>query len=94
MVLDMNRHYSPESLIRVLDPIRGDQCDLAVAYLRDETAEPAFGYYYERDLVAGRPAGVPIHCVAVTGDPETGMLLSTAALQTSCSLGAKHRTWP
>lgn len=52
-----------------------DQCDLAVAYLRDETAEPAFGYYYERDLVAGRPAGVPIHCVAVTGDPETGMLL-------------------
>jgi len=52
-----------------------DQCDLAVAYLRDETAEPAFGYYYERDLVASRPAGVPIHCVAVTGDPETSMLL-------------------
>jgi hypothetical protein len=52
-----------------------DQCDLAVRYLRDEAAEAAFGYYYERDLVAGRPAGVPIHCVAVTGDPATGMLL-------------------
>ena len=31
VVLDVNRHYSPDSLIRVLDPIRGDQCDLAVA---------------------------------------------------------------
>jgi len=47
-----------------------DQCDLAVDYLCDEAAEPAFGYYYERDLVDGRPAGVPIHCVAVTGDPQ------------------------
>jgi len=52
-----------------------DQCDLALAYLRDEAAEPAFGYYYEQDLVKGRPADVPIHCVAVVGDPETGMLL-------------------
>ncbi|WP_291573542.1 HNH endonuclease [Bradyrhizobium sp.] len=52
-----------------------EQCDLAVAYLRDEVAEPAFGDYFERDLVTGRPVGVPIHCVAVTGDPETGMLL-------------------
>jgi hypothetical protein len=51
------------------------QCELAVAYLRDEAAEPAFGYYFERDLVDGRPPGVPIHCVAVSGDPETGMLL-------------------
>jgi hypothetical protein len=51
------------------------QCDLAVEYLRDKTAEPSFGYYYESDLVAGRPAGVPIHCVAVAGDPTTGMLL-------------------
>jgi hypothetical protein len=52
-----------------------EQCDLAVAYLRDEAAEPAFGDYFERDLVSGRPAGVPMHCVAVNGDPETGMLL-------------------
>jgi hypothetical protein len=52
-----------------------EKCDLAVAYLRDEAAEPVFGYYFERDLVDGRPAGVPIHCVAVSGDPKTGMLL-------------------
>lgn len=52
-----------------------DQCDLAVNYLRDESAEPAFGYYYEQDLVVGRPAGIPIHCVAVVGEPATGMLL-------------------
>ena len=52
-----------------------DQCDLAVKYLRDKTAEAAFGYYYDRDLLANRPAGVPIHCVAITGDPATGMLI-------------------
>jgi hypothetical protein len=52
-----------------------EQCDLAVAYLRDEAAEQAFGDYFERDLVVGRPVGVPIHCVAVAGDPATGMLL-------------------
>jgi hypothetical protein len=52
-----------------------EKCDLAVAYLRDEAAEPTFGYYFERGLVGGRPAGVPIHCVAMSGDPKTGMLL-------------------
>jgi HNH endonuclease len=52
-----------------------DQCVLALAYLRDEAAAPPFGYFYERDLVNGRPASVPIHCVAVVGFPETGMLL-------------------
>jgi hypothetical protein len=56
-----------------------EACDLAVAYLRDEAAEPAFGDYFERDLVSERPTtGVPIHCVAVSGDPETGMLLGYA----------------
>jgi len=52
-----------------------DRCDMAIAYLRDEAAESVFGYYDETDLVDGRPAGVPIHCVAVAGDPATGMLL-------------------
>jgi hypothetical protein len=49
-----------------------EQCDVAVAYLRDENAEEIFGDYFEQDLVDGRPAGVPIHCVAVTGEPESG----------------------
>jgi dolichol-phosphate mannosyltransferase len=31
IVLDVNRHYSPASLLRVLDPLRSGQCDLAVA---------------------------------------------------------------
>jgi hypothetical protein len=52
-----------------------ERCDLSVTYLRHEGAEPAFGYYLERDLVRGRPSAVPVHCVSVSGDPETGMLL-------------------
>jgi hypothetical protein len=55
--------------------VPSEQCDLALAYLRDESASPPYGFFYERDLVAGRPAGVPIHCVAVSANPETGLLL-------------------
>jgi dolichol-phosphate mannosyltransferase len=36
VVLDINRHYSSDALIRVLGPIRDDQCDLAVAVPRHE----------------------------------------------------------
>jgi HNH endonuclease len=57
-----------------------ERCDLSVAYLRHEGAEPAFGYYLERDLVRGRPSAVPVHCVSVSGDPETGMLLGTSSI--------------
>lgn len=52
-----------------------DRCDLGLAYLRDESAPPPYGFFYERDLVTGRPAGVPIHCVAVSANPQTGLLL-------------------
>jgi dolichol-phosphate mannosyltransferase len=31
MVLDIDRHYVPESLLRVIDPVRLGRCDLAVA---------------------------------------------------------------
>ena len=34
VVLDIKRHYSSDALIRVLGPIRDDQCDLAVAVPR------------------------------------------------------------
>lgn len=50
-------------------------CDIALTYLRDPGATPCFGFYYEQDLITGRPAGVPLHCVAVSGDPESGLLL-------------------
>jgi hypothetical protein len=50
-------------------------CEQALAYLRDENAAACFGYYQSTDLVVGRPHGVPLHCVAIDGDPETGLLL-------------------
>ena len=50
-------------------------CHLAIMYLRDAAANACFGYYYEDELVAGRPSGTPFHCVAVSGNPATGLLL-------------------
>ncbi len=49
-------------------------CEHAISYLRRD-GEPCFGYYYERDLVVDRPQNVPLHCVAISGNPETGLLL-------------------
>jgi hypothetical protein len=50
-------------------------CDQALAYLRDKDAVPCFGYYQATDLMVARPRGVPLHCVAISGNPVTGLLL-------------------
>jgi HNH endonuclease len=50
-------------------------CDLATAYLRGENAEAPFGYYWAADLVINRRVGVPFHCVAISADPASGLLL-------------------
>jgi hypothetical protein len=52
-----------------------ENCDVARNYLRGTVAVAPFGYFYQEDLVEGRPTGVPIHCVAISGNPKTGMLL-------------------
>lgn len=49
-------------------------CDHAMEFLKKEVAEPCFGYYYEKDLVSVRPAGIPIHCIHVNGDPESKLI--------------------
>ncbi|MBR1090786.1 HNH endonuclease [Bradyrhizobium manausense] len=55
--------------------IPSNECDLAIAYLRNEASLPPFGFFYECDLVDGRPSEVPIHCVAISGRPDAGLLL-------------------
>lgn len=54
--------------------IAPDVCEHAISYLRYDGV-PCFGYYYQRDLIINRPPSVPLHCVAISGDPETGLLL-------------------
>lgn len=52
------------------------ECKEAIDYLKHESAEACFGYYYESDLVVNRPEGVPLHCVSVTGCNESKQLLA------------------
>lgn len=52
-----------------------ENCNVARSYLRQIGTVVPFGYFYEDDLVQSRPKGVPIHCVAISGNPKTGMLL-------------------
>jgi hypothetical protein len=50
-------------------------CDKALGYLRANGAPPCFGYYHDTDLILGRPAGVPLHCLSVEADTTTGLIL-------------------
>jgi HNH endonuclease len=52
-----------------------NQCGDALKYLRQADGEPCFGYYYVHDLVANRPADVPLHCVAIKATPASGLIL-------------------
>jgi hypothetical protein len=60
--------------------VKAEICNLALTYLRDENGNPAFGYYYRRDLVTNRPTDRVFHCVAIKGDPATGKLIGYVEL--------------
>jgi len=49
-------------------------CEHALQFLKEEESEPCFGYYYEKDLVLARPAGIPVHIVHVNGDPDSKLI--------------------
>ena len=51
------------------------ECEAAKKYLTETTAVP-FGYYYEKDLVNNRPKNSIIHCLAISGNPKTKLLLA------------------
>jgi stalled ribosome alternative rescue factor ArfA len=55
-----------------IDVVR--DCATALAYLKGGDAAP-FGFFYTDDLVTPRVAGQAFHCVAVAGDPASGLLL-------------------
>jgi HNH endonuclease len=53
------------------------ECVNALEYLRNPKGFPCFGYFYERDLICNRPNEV-FHCVAISGDPQSGQLIGYA----------------
>jgi hypothetical protein len=55
-----------------------NDCDDALNYLRRAEGVPCFGYYFVDDLVAGRPAETPLHCIAIEANPATGLILGYA----------------
>jgi len=69
--------------------------DWALSYLRDKGAPPCFGYYHGTDLIQGRPAGVPLHCLSVEADAATGPILGYGSpyphtRQTPCGGGSNR----
>jgi len=53
-------------------------CNDALNYLRSSSAAPCFGYYQATDLVIDRPVAVPLNCVSVEANPDTGLILGYA----------------
>ena len=63
--------------------VPADECEMAVAYLRDEQAEYPHDQYlncYYDELIGNRVSGLPLHCVHVTGNPVDGKLLAYVEL--------------
>jgi len=53
-------------------------CHDALDYLQDPSAAPCFGHYQATDLVVDRPPEVPLNCVGVEANPDTGLVLGYA----------------
>ena len=50
-------------------------CEQALCYLKNDDAEPCFGYFYSSDPIIDRPIGMPIHCIYVKGDPVENLII-------------------
>lgn len=55
--------------------VQSASCQMARDYLVNPYAEACFGYYYEHDLISNRPDDIVLHCVSVSGNPDTRQLL-------------------
>lgn len=56
-----------------------EDCGLAMEYLKNEESEydeEGFWHYYQKDLIRNRTTGLPLHCVFITGNPSSGLLLA------------------
>ena len=69
-------------------------CENALTYLRGSENAP-FGYYHDTDLIEGRPAGVPLHCISIDASPTTGLILGYGEYfgfhRLVCLLGEDYR---
>jgi AraC-like DNA-binding protein len=57
--------------------LKATDCDNAMEYLTNLQGFPCFGYFHEHDLIRNRPNEV-FHCVAVSGDSQSGLLIGYA----------------
>jgi hypothetical protein len=62
--------------LAVQNGVNPHSCRTALHYLKDQSATPCFGFYYEKDLILNRPKDRVFHCVAINGNPRTGLLLA------------------
>lgn len=65
----------PALALAVKNGIDPKFCQNSLRYLKDDRAEKCFGFYYERDLFLERPQSKVFHCVAISGNAQTGCLL-------------------
>lgn len=79
--LSFGGHNSGRSIVKstlalaVESGIDPKSCEHARDYLLNDDSEACFGYYYEKDLIQNRPKGVPLHCISISGYPESKQLL-------------------
>ncbi|MCD6034547.1 MAG: hypothetical protein K0R63_288 [Rickettsiales bacterium] len=73
---DVGRSVVKSALaLAVKNGIDPKSCKNAINYLRNIKGETCFGYYYEHDVILNRPKDKVLHCVAISGDVQAGVLL-------------------
>ena len=79
--LQIGGHKAGRSIVKsalalaVESGIPAQSCEHALDYLKNTEAEACFGYFNEKDVIMNRPAGIPLHCVAVKGCHKTQQVL-------------------
>ena len=61
--------------LAVSNGIDPQSCQNALEYLKDDQAEKCWGFFYVKDILLNRPQDKVFHCVAISGNAQTGCLL-------------------
>lgn len=50
-------------------------CSNTINYFESLEKDAPFDYFYEKDLIINRPKGMPLHCVSISSNPDSKLLI-------------------
>ncbi len=73
---DASKSFLKSALtLAIKNKVNPKACKKIMNYLRDISSEPCFGFSYEKEIISNRPQDRIFHCVAISGDSKSGLIL-------------------